>query len=63
MEALHDIGGKLSKRPGRGGFTLVELLIVTVIIGIVAGMMMITMGAATDSATAIRLVNDLRLLK
>jgi general secretion pathway protein G len=45
------------------GFTLVEILIVTVIIGILAGMMMIMMGAAADSADAIRLVNDLRLLK
>jgi prepilin-type N-terminal cleavage/methylation domain-containing protein len=45
------------------GFTLVELLIVTVIIGVLMGMMMMTMGAATDSATAIRLINDLRLVK
>jgi prepilin-type N-terminal cleavage/methylation domain-containing protein len=49
--------------PRAAGFTLVEILIVTVIIGILAGMMMITMGEATDRASAIRLVNDLRLIK
>ena len=47
----------------RSGFTLVELLIVTVIIGILAGMMMLTMGTATDGAEASRIVNDLRLVK
>ncbi|MDR3321049.1 MAG: prepilin-type N-terminal cleavage/methylation domain-containing protein [Synergistaceae bacterium] len=47
----------------KGGFTLVELLIVIVIIGILAGMMMLTMGSATDGANASRVVNDLRLLK
>jgi prepilin-type N-terminal cleavage/methylation domain-containing protein len=45
------------------GFTLVELLIVTVIIGILAGMMVMVMGAATDGADAARLINDLRLVK
>jgi general secretion pathway protein G len=47
----------------KGGFTLVELLIVTVIIGILAGMMMLTMGSATDGAEATKLLNDLRLVK
>ena len=47
----------------KSGFTLVELLIVTVIIGILAGMMMLTMGSATDSAEAAKLINDLRLVK
>jgi prepilin-type N-terminal cleavage/methylation domain-containing protein len=47
----------------KGGFTLVELLIVIVIIGILAGMMMLTMGSATDGANASRIINDLRLLK
>jgi general secretion pathway protein G len=47
----------------RDGFTLVELLIVTVIIGILAGMMMLTMGSATDGAEATRVINDLRLVK
>jgi prepilin-type N-terminal cleavage/methylation domain-containing protein len=47
----------------RKGFTLVELLIVIVIIGILAGMMMLTMGSATEGANAAKLINDLRLLK
>jgi prepilin-type N-terminal cleavage/methylation domain-containing protein len=50
-------------RAGRRGFTLVELLVVTVIIGIIAGMMMITMGATTESAKGVKVINDLRLIK
>lgn len=37
------------------GFTLIELLIVIVIIGILAGMMMLSTGAATDRAQATKL--------
>ncbi|MDR0648600.1 MAG: prepilin-type N-terminal cleavage/methylation domain-containing protein [Synergistaceae bacterium] len=47
----------------KSGFTLVELLIVTVIIGILAGMMMLMMGSATDGAEATKYINDLRLVK
>jgi prepilin-type N-terminal cleavage/methylation domain-containing protein len=47
----------------KSGFTLVELLIVTVIIGILAGMMMLMMGSATDGAEATKLINDLRIIK
>ena len=47
----------------KGGFTLVELLIVIVIIGILAGMALMTMGSATDSAEATKVVNDLATLK
>ena len=45
------------------GFTLVELLIVVIIIGILAGMMMLTAGSATDKAQAVRIVSDLRNIK
>ncbi|MDR1481090.1 MAG: type II secretion system GspH family protein [Synergistaceae bacterium] len=47
----------------RGGFTLVELLIVIMIISILAGMMMLATGSATDSAEAAKLINDLRAAK
>jgi general secretion pathway protein G len=47
----------------KGGFTLVELLIVIMIIAILAGMMMLATGSATDSAEAAKLVNDLRAAK
>ena len=47
----------------KGGFTLVELLIVIMIIAILAGMMMLATGSATDSAEATRIINDLRNLK
>jgi general secretion pathway protein G len=47
----------------KGGFTLVELLIVIMIIAILAGMMMLATGSATDSAEAAKVINDLRNLK
>ena len=45
------------------GFTLVELLIVVVIIGILAGMMMLSTGSATDKAEATKIVSDMRNMK
>lgn len=47
----------------KSGFTLVELLIVIMIIAILAGMMMLATGSATDSATATKIINDLRATK
>jgi general secretion pathway protein G len=47
----------------KGGFTLVELLIVIMIIAILAGMMMLATGSATDSAEAARIISDLRTIK
>jgi general secretion pathway protein G len=47
----------------KSGFTLVELLIVIMIIAILAGMMMLATGSATDGAEATKVINDLRNLK
>ena len=47
----------------KGGFTLVELLIVIMIIAILAGMVMLATGSATDGAEATKVANDLRNLK
>jgi general secretion pathway protein G len=45
------------------GFTLVELLIVIIIIGILAGMMMLATGAATDKAEATKIISNMRNIK
>ncbi|MCD8163198.1 MAG: prepilin-type N-terminal cleavage/methylation domain-containing protein [Synergistaceae bacterium] len=44
-------------------FTLVELLIVIIIIGTLAGMMMLAAGSATSKAEATKIVANLRTLK
>lgn len=45
------------------GFTLVEMLIVVIIIGILSGMMIISTGSASDKAEATRIVSDMRNIK
>ena len=45
------------------GFTLVELLIVLIIIGILAGALLLVAGAGTDKANATKIVSNLRSAK
>jgi general secretion pathway protein G len=53
---------KMLKRKSKG-FTLVELLIVVIIIGILAGMMMLSTGSATAKAEAAKIVANMRNMK
>jgi general secretion pathway protein G len=47
----------------RKAFTLVELLIVIVIIGILAGSLLLVMGSGKAKAEATKIVSDMRVLK
>jgi len=51
------------KKSMRKGFTLVELLIVIVVIGILSAMMMLSSTEAVSSAKAADIISDLRNLK
>ncbi len=54
--------GPRTRRAMRSGFTLVELLIVVIIIGILAGAMLLLSGSGQDRAEATRTISDLRTL-
>lgn len=55
---------KTRKGSGRQrGFTLIELLIVIIIIGILAGMLMLVSSSATDKASATRISGEIRSMK
>lgn len=47
----------------RKAFTLIELIIAVVIISILVGIVMATMGSSTDKAEATKVVSDLRNIK
>ena len=55
--------GKNGKGLRRQAFTLVELLIVIIIIGILAGAMLLVRQSGQDSADATVIINDLRTMK
>lgn len=47
----------------KDGFTLVELLVVIVIIGILTGMLISTLGSTTDKAEATKILSDMKNIK
>ena len=50
-------------RRRKTGFTLVELLIVIIIIGVLAGMLVLALGKANDKAEATKIINNMVVLK
>ena len=53
----------MKRRAKLKGFTLVELLIVIVVIGVLSAMMMLSSTEAVSSAKAAKVINNLRQLK
>src|SRR6056297_930694 len=47
----------------RSGFTLVEILIAIIIVGILAGAFLLSAGSAPDIADASRIINDMKTMK
>ena len=61
--SLQEIAGGVRSQSHHKGFTLVELLIVIVIIGFLAGALLLTMGTARDNAEAVRIISEMRTMK
>lgn len=54
---------KPTRKRTKNGFTLVELLVALVVVGILAGALLLVSSAGSDKAQAMRVVSDLRNLK
>ncbi len=61
--SLYEKAGDTRPQVHHKGFTLVEILIVIVIIGILAGSLLLIMGTARDSAEAARIISEMRTMK
>ena len=55
--------GRLRRGAGHGGFTLIELLVVIVILGILAGVVVFSVGGVTDKGESAAFKTDARTLR
>jgi general secretion pathway protein G len=58
-----DIDGGTTRERGQAGFSLIELLVVIAVLGVLAGVVVFSVGSSTDDAGAAACSTELRVLR